>query len=176
MKSSEQSLKVVSWLSMKIRIFGSIASGKSALANFLGKKLSIPVYCTDDIVYTRPFIDRRNEKERIAIINKTLKKGWIVEGVHYASWCRKTYDGADLIIVMDRSIFLLSYRIITRCLFKEKSHYKNVFSNIYDLLKMLFRDHYNDMKGYKRIASKKPYYILKNNDYKSVLRWIKSIP
>ena len=58
---------------MKIRIFGGIASGKSTLAKKLGKKLNIPVYSTDDFVYTKDF-KRRNEKERIKIINSKLKK------------------------------------------------------------------------------------------------------
>lgn len=147
---------------MKIRIFGGIASGKSTLATELGKKLHIPVYSTDDFVYTKDF-KRRSEKERTKLIHTKLKESWIVEGVHFAKWCEKTYAEADKIIILDIPKRVLAKRIITRTFKREKKHYKNKYFDTIRLIWMMFRDTNKEMKEYKRIAKNKKI-ILKNNN------------
>ena len=160
---------------MRIRIFGGVASGKSTLAKYLSDNLKIPVFCTDDFVYTSDFEKRRNESERIKIIQKRLKSSWIVEGVHFAKWVDYTYRNADLIIIIEKSKILLAKRIINRTFNGEKQHYKNKFFLAIKLLWMMFRDTSKEIKEYHHIAEKfhKKTIILTNEDYAGLLKKIK---
>ena len=160
---------------MKIRIFGGIASGKSTLAKYLGKQLQIPVFCTDDFVYTPKYGKRRIESERIKLIHKRLKSSWIVEGVHYAKWVEYTYKNSDIVIIIDLPKLLLAKRILKRTFKEEKHHYSNKVINSIRLLWMMFRDTSKEIKEYIRLANKydKKYLIIKNQDYAEILKQIK---
>lgn len=156
---------------MKIRIFGGIASGKTTLANYLGAQLNVPVYCTDDFVYTKKF-QRRPEKERVTIINKSLKTSWIVEGVHYADWVKPTYKNVDVLIIIKKSKLVLAWRIIRRTFREEKNHYKNKFSDTFRLLWMMIRDTSKELKAYEKIAKGKKHIFVTNQKYSDILKMI----
>lgn len=159
---------------MKIRIFGGIASGKSKLAKYLGKKLQIPVFCTDDFAYTSGFGKKRDESERTELIRKKLKSDWIVEGVHFSKWVDYTYKNADLIIIIDKPMLLLMKRIIKRTFNEEKNHYSNKIFDTLRLLWIMFRDTSREIKEYIKLARKykKKYIIVRNEDYSNILKEI----
>ncbi|MBU2562147.1 MAG: hypothetical protein KKF68_00600 [Nanoarchaeota archaeon] len=159
---------------MKIRIFGGIASGKSTLAKYLSEHLQIPVFCTDDFVYTPKFGKRRIESERIKLIHKKLKSSWIVEGVHFAKWVEYTYKNSDIIIIIDLPKSLLAKRILKRTFNEEKHHYSNKFLDSVRLLWMMFRDTSKEIKEYIQLAKRfnKKHLIIRNNDYAEILKRI----
>ena len=159
---------------MKIRIFGGIASGKSTLAKYLGKQLQIPVFCTDDFVYTSKFGKRRIQTERIKLIHKKLKSSWIVEGVHFAKWVEYTYKNSDIIIIINRPKLLLAKRILQRTFNEEKHHHSNKIIDSIKLLWVMFRDTSKEIKEYIQLAKKlnKKYLVIKNDDYAEILKKI----
>lgn len=161
---------------MKIRIFGGVASGKSTLAKFLGSELNLAVYSTDDFVFTSGFKKKRSFEERKNIISKKLKSSWIVEGVHFADWTKKTYVDADLIIIISRSKFLLAKRIISRSIKDKSGRFNNKFIDTIKLLWMMFRDTSKEIKEYVSLAEKNnvPLFILKSDDFNLVLDFIAS--
>jgi len=156
---------------MKIRIFGDIASGKSTLANKLGKEFKIPVFSTDDFMYKIKYTKKRSEFERKKIASKIIKKNnWIIEGTHHSDWIGDAAKRADLIIVFNVSLFTLIFRIIKRTIFEEKS--KQKFRDMFRLIKMLLKYSKEDNIAYRKIALTKKHLISDTilvNDVKKVL-------
>ena len=86
----------------KISIIGGSGTGKTTLADNLGKKLDIPVYHIDGINYLENW-EKRDEKERDKIIlEKVNESKWIIEGT-YRSTLRQRLERSDLIIYLDYS-------------------------------------------------------------------------
>ena len=99
---------------MKVLIIGIVASGKSTLANRLGKENDIDVYEIDSIVHDDVNSIKRSCKEQTNIImNINKKDNWIIEGT-----LRKNLyfllDMADKIIYIDIPLRIRKRRIITR--------------------------------------------------------------
>lgn len=161
---------------MKIRIFGATASGKSTLSKYLGEQLNLPSFSTDKVKYPNNFETEIPEKDRANFIKKNIKTKWIVEGVHYEDWCKSTYENADCIIVLEKPIITLIYRIIKRTLTNKEIKYSNKFKDISKLIKMLFIYAKKENKIYREIAKKqnKPYYVIKHNNCKKTLELINS--
>ncbi|MGM9881902.1 MAG: hypothetical protein ACI31S_03550 [Bacilli bacterium] len=113
---------------MKVLIIGIVASGKSTLANRLGRENNIDVYEIDSIVHDDINNVKRSFKEQTNIImNINKKNNWIIEGT-----LRKNLyfllDVADKIIYIDIPIRIRKRRIITRYIKQklkmENSNYK----------------------------------------------------
>lgn len=113
---------------MKVLIIGIVASGKSTLANRLGKESNIDVYEIDSIVHDDINNVKRSCKEQTNIImNIDKKDNWIIEGT-----LRKNLyfllDMADKIIYIDIPLRIRKRRIITRYIKQklkmENSNYK----------------------------------------------------
>lgn len=113
---------------MKVLIIGIVASGKSTLANRLGKENDIDVYEIDSIVHDDVNSIKRSCKEQTNIImNINKKDNWIIEGT-----LRKNLyfllDMADKIIYIDIPLRIRKRRIITRYIKQklkiERSNYK----------------------------------------------------
>lgn len=79
---------------MKIRIIGSVGSGKTTLAKKLSEWYQIDYFETDRIVWKREGIEvRRTDIEKIAVLNKILQQeNWIIEGVHLEAWVNESFD------------------------------------------------------------------------------------
>ena len=99
----------------RIWITGSSASGKTTLANMLGKKLSIPVYHRDRITWGENW-QERSECEQIELIKSiTGKDKWIFEGNMFtASKKDGRFDRCDTIIYPDVNRFLCLYKSLRR--------------------------------------------------------------
>ncbi|WP_409292655.1 AAA family ATPase [Peribacillus sp. SCS-37] len=125
----------------KIHIIGSVGSGKTTLAKRLSEELGIPYYELDNVMWERrPDGDRRRtEEERKAVLGDIHnKQAWIVEGVHNDDWMAASFHEADLIILLETSYRVRTFRIIRRFLRQkaglETCHYKptvRIFLNMF---------------------------------------------
>ena len=97
----------------KICIIGCSGTGKTTLANNLGKELNLPVYHLDGINYFANW-EARNKKERDKIIlEKAAEDKWIIDGT-YNSTLPQRLKKSDFIIFLDYSQFASITGVIGR--------------------------------------------------------------
>lgn len=90
----------------KISIIGGTGSGKTTLADNLGKQLELPVVHIDGINYFANWEERdKTERDKI-IIEKANEDKWIIEG-SYRSTLEYRIQRSDLIIFLRYSTFAL---------------------------------------------------------------------
>ncbi|MGG4342547.1 DNA topology modulation protein FlaR [Paenibacillus lautus] len=113
----------------RIHIIGSVGSGKTTLARTLSSQFHIPYYELDNVVWERAEPDdiRRSEADRDAMLISIINtKCWIIEGAHL-NWVSPSFDRADLIVFLNPSYSIITYRIITRFIKQrlrlEQAHY-----------------------------------------------------
>ncbi|MBM6617574.1 DNA topology modulation protein FlaR [Bacillus suaedaesalsae] len=126
----------------RIRILGSVASGKTTLAKQLSIMLKIPYYELDNVVWKRTINGdvRHTEEERNAIMKFIIQQEqWIVEGVHNEEWVNESFEKADVIILLNIHLLIRDVRIIKRftrqMLGKETSHYKPTIKMFFKMFK-----------------------------------------
>nr|WP_079417585.1 hypothetical protein [Paenibacillus ferrarius] len=69
----------------KIHIIGSVGSGKTTLARNLSRKISVPYYELDNVVWKRHKSEdiRRSDAERDECLDRIIRSDrWIIEGAH----------------------------------------------------------------------------------------------
>ena len=116
----------------KISIIGGSGTGKTTLANNLGKELKIPVYHIDGINYFENWKQRDKEERDKIILEKVQKQQWIIDGT-YMSTLEKRLSKSDLIIYLDYSSLAQLMGVIKRYIKnpgKEKSEIKGCRENI----------------------------------------------
>ena len=163
----------------KIHIIGSVGSGKSTLARSLSKKLQIPHYELDNVVWRRTENgDVRNSPE---VRDNTLQKivhsdAWVIEGVHY-EWVGSGFECADRIIFLDTPIFKRNYRILKRYVVQRLGFEKGNYQQSLKMLKKMYVWNYNFEKNERHNILKllAPYkdklIFLKNNtDYEEMIK------
>ena len=107
----------------RVHIIGTCGSGKSFLAKKLSSLLKIKVYDLDDIFWKRKYDLKRDEETRAKLLKKIAKKDkWIIEGC-YSSWAEESIRKCNLLIWLDLSTHILTYRLILR-FFKRKEFKK----------------------------------------------------
>lgn len=142
---------------MKIRIIGSVGSGKTTLAKKLSEWQQIDYFETDRIVWKREETEvRRTDIEKIAVLNKILQQeNWIIEGVHLEAWVNESFDQADVIIFLNLPKKQIRSQLIKRqikqLLRLEAAHYQ-VKLNM--LNKMFYWDDLFDQRTKPLIAEK----------------------
>lgn len=86
----------------RICIIGGSGTGKTTLANNLGKQLKIPIYHIDGIHYLKDWkVRNKDERDRI-ILEKIDEDKWIIDGT-YNSTLKQRLEKADFIIYLDYS-------------------------------------------------------------------------
>ncbi|WP_053365645.1 DNA topology modulation protein FlaR [Bacillus sp. FJAT-27245] len=156
----------------RIRIIGSVGSGKTTLARKLSDEWNIPYFELDNVVWQRnPAGDRRRtEEERAEYLDSILKsEAWIIEGVHNEEWTEGSFREADAIVFLDPAYSVRTFRIIKRFILqklgREKAHYKVTYEILIKMFKwnMYFEQNGkpNFFKNYSLYTDK--IIILKNN-------------
>ncbi|MFK9095455.1 AAA family ATPase [Bacillus salipaludis] len=134
----------------KIHIIGSVGSGKTTLAKRLSRKLNVPFYELDNVVWKRQkSVDiRRTDEERKEYLNSIIQSDtWIIEGVHNEDWVASSFYNAELIIYLDTKYSIRTYRIIKRFVLQklglEKSNYKPTIIIFFKMFK--WNRHFEDV-------------------------------
>lgn len=97
----------------KIVIIGGPGTGKTTLANNLGKELNIPVHHLDAINHLNNW-QKRNAKERDYIILNIINGSkWITDGT-YKTTLEQRINKSDLVIFLDFSVIARVRGIISR--------------------------------------------------------------
>ncbi len=97
----------------KICIIGCSGTGKTTLANNLGKELKLPVYYLDGINYFSNW-EARDKKERDKIILEKIDGDkWIIDGT-YSSTLPQRLEKSDFVIFLDYSTISNIIGIVSR--------------------------------------------------------------
>lgn len=126
---------------IRIRIIGSCGSGKSYLAKEISKMLEVPYYELDNMIWDRSVDNQRFPQEiRDAELHRIVGlESWIIEGVQF-EWTSESFEKADLIYILNPSVYLRDYRIVRRFIRSrtgiERWNYKQSVKN---LMKMLIK-------------------------------------
>lgn len=101
---------------MKIRIIGSVGSGKTTLAKKLSDMEGIPFFETDRIVWKREQTEvRRTESEKRELLKQIIcQPDWVIEGVHIEPWAMESFSQADVVIFLDIPKHQIRYQLIKR--------------------------------------------------------------
>lgn len=105
----------------KIHIVGGPGSGKTYSANKLEKEIGLLAYDLDKVFWdqTRESYVRSSEQHRDEKLAKILSNdSWIVEGVYY-KWLANSFEDADIIIILNPSVYLRQWRIFKRFLYRK---------------------------------------------------------
>lgn len=156
---------------MKVRIIGSVASGKTTLAKKLSSKLNIPYYELDNVVWKRHHSGdiRRTEQEMKDFLAEIVQtEDWIIEGVHGEEWVASTFEKADELVFLDPSYSVRTYRIFRRFLLQklglESAHYQPTFN--------IFRKMFRWNRQFEEVG--KPNFYEKYDIYRYKLEVIKT--
>ena len=127
---------------MKIRIIGSVGSGKTTLARRLSRQLDIPFYELDNVVRERHHSGdrRRTEEEMVKCLNDILgQNSWIIEGVHNENWTVETFKQADVQVYLDPPYSTKTLRITRRFILQKLGLEKANYQVTNDMLFKMFK-------------------------------------
>ncbi|MHA1213244.1 MAG: hypothetical protein ACTSSH_12395, partial [Candidatus Heimdallarchaeota archaeon] len=85
----------------RLAIIGNAGAGKSTLAVLLWKKLNLPVFHLDKLLWKEGW-ERTPEEEFVAKHQEILEKDeWILDGVAYKSTYEDRFARAEIILFLD---------------------------------------------------------------------------
>lgn len=145
----------------KIRIVGSVGSGKTTLARKLALQNGIDMYSLDDVVWTRNSEGdlRNSDEQRDAILDDILRQStWIIEGSHLG-WSMKTFEEADQILFLHPSLPVRIYRISHRFLQQKRGFEQASYTPTWRMFGRMFKWTYQ----YETIYKKQVRDIIKNS-------------
>lgn len=86
----------------RICIIGGSGTGKTTLANNLGKELKLPVYNIDELNYSKNWEERDKKQRDEIIIERVKQPKWVIDGT-YRSTLQQRLEKADCVIYLDYS-------------------------------------------------------------------------
>ena len=86
----------------RVCIIGGSGTGKTTLANNLGKDLNLPIYHIDGIHHLKNWEIRDKEERDKIILEKINEEKWIMDGT-YHSTLKSRLEKSDYIIYLDYS-------------------------------------------------------------------------
>lgn len=134
----------------KIRIIGCSGAGKTFLSNYLCDKYGIPQFDLDNMVWNNSdyYGIKNNNETRMLLLNKALEcNKWIIEGIYYKKWVKKTFDDADIILVLYTPVYICIYRVIKRFIkrkFKLEKGRKETFKSLISLIYYIYKYNNNE--------------------------------
>lgn len=99
----------------RISIIGGSGTGKTTLANNLGRILGIPVIHIDGINYLENWILRDSEERDKIIKDKIKEQQWIIDGT-YTTTLKERLERSNLVIYLDYSTFAQIRGVLKRFL------------------------------------------------------------
>ena len=137
----------------KIHIIGGPGSGKSYIATKIAATYNLPVFDLDDIFWDRNAIRygvKASDEERDEALTHILASAaWIIEGVYYR-WLSRSFEAADLIIVLAPSVWRRDWRILKRFVKRKLSHSTSKKETLADLWGLLTWNHSYDTDNLRR--------------------------
>jgi len=140
----------------KIHIIGGPGSGKTYCSKRISKKFKIPVFDLDNIFWdnnsdtygTKTSYEKREKK-----LNQILKMDkYIIEGVYY-SWLIKSFKTADLIIILNNSVWVRDFRITRRFLKRKLGLVKSKKESLKDFINLVKWNHKYDKNNLKKAVT-----------------------
>lgn len=161
----------------KIHIIGSTGSGKTYLAREISKRLHIPFFELDDVVWNGAVeLSGKNSPEvRDKILEDIInKEQWIIEGV-YHKWVGRSFEEADVIIFLSPRPMNRAFRIITRFIKQrtklERSKYRQTLKGLIEMLKWNSKfDADNKKKIHEMLEKHKEKLIVVKSNKEMILR------
>lgn len=106
----------------KIIIIGTAGSGKTTVADILGKELNLPVFYMDRVFFYPDWKMKPNKESMKELLNICDGDKWIIDSMGQNT-ARDFYSKADLAIFLEISRFLCYFNIMKRrikCLYKPR--------------------------------------------------------
>jgi adenylate kinase family enzyme len=162
-------------MTRKIHIFGGPGSGKSFIASAISRRFEIPHLDLDDLFWdqAKGYGTKADEETRNMRLNAFMdQRGWVIEGVYYA-WLSRSFQQADVIVMLQTSVWLRHWRIIRRFVrrklgFEEHSKQESLRSLI-DLIKYNHAFDNGQMKRARKAMSTHNARIVTAKDLQGVL-------
>lgn len=123
----------------RIHIIGAPGSGKTSIANYLSSISSYPAIDLDDLFWNTKKVnsfslEEVRHRELIKIIREDQ---WILEG-SYFHWLYHSFERADLIILLQPSVWIRDWRLLKRFFLRRlgflKSDHKDTFKALWNTL------------------------------------------
>lgn len=99
----------------KVSIIGGPGTGKSTLANNIGKELNLPIYHLDAIHHLENWQIRDTEERDKIILNKVNEPKWVIDGTYKAT-LETRVGKSDMVIFLNYSKIARVKGIISRYL------------------------------------------------------------
>jgi adenylate kinase family enzyme len=134
---------------LRIHIIGGPGSGKSRVAAELSRRLGIPAYDLDDLFWD-PSASRYGVRAEAAERDRRLativaQDRWVIEGVYYG-WLARSFETADIIIVLSPSIWVRHWRVIRRFALRKLCRTTTKHESLIDLWHLLRWSHAYDRR------------------------------
>ena len=125
----------------RIHVLGGPGSGKSYVAAKIAATFGIATYDLDELFWdpAAPTYGVRADKEQRdqALAALVRQEAWVIEGAYY-KWLTPSFERADLIILLNPSVWLRDWRIVKRYMLqlvgKSTSRKKETFASLLNLL------------------------------------------
>lgn len=133
----------------KIVILGSAGSGKTTLANYMGKKTNIEVIHLDKIFWLPNWEVRPEEQWKITIDELVAKDSWIMDG-NYINTLEERLKNADLVIMLDIKTSICVFSVIYRTFIGHFIRRKDLSDGCHDAFDDKFKDFIEWTKMFKK--------------------------
>jgi len=101
----------------RIHVLGGPGSGKTYVAARIAAALGIQAYDLDDLFWDSSVptysVKADQEKRDRALAALVIQETWVIEGAYY-KWLTPSFERADLIIILNPSVWLRDLRVVKR--------------------------------------------------------------
>ncbi len=125
----------------RIHVLGGPGGGKTYVAAKIAAALGIQAHDLDDLFWdsSSPTYSVRADREKRdqALAALVMQDTWVIEGAYY-KWLAPSFERADLIIILNPSVWLRDWRVVKRSalhlLGKSHAAKKETFASLLNLI------------------------------------------